>query len=52
MDPHIFADQDPGAQKLADPDPKHCVKVSKKGIYNFMAFSHATSDQNVLKLHF
>jgi len=27
MDPHIFADLDPGSQNLADPtdpDPKHC----------------------------
>ena len=30
MDPHIFADPDPGGQKLADgtdPDPKHCLKA-------------------------
>ena len=34
MDPHIFADPDPGSQNLADPtdpdptdpDPKHCLK--------------------------
>jgi len=29
MDPHIFADPDPGSQNLADPmdpDPKHCNK--------------------------
>ena len=30
MDPHIFADSDPGGQNLADPtdqdpDPKHCL---------------------------
>ena len=27
VDPHIFADPDPGSQNLADPtdpDPKHC----------------------------
>ena len=23
VDPHIFADPDPGSQNLADPDPKH-----------------------------
>ena len=31
MDPHIFADPDPGSQNLADPtdpdlDPNHCLK--------------------------
>ena len=29
VDPHIFADPDPGSQNLADPtdpDPKHCSK--------------------------
>ena len=26
VDPHIFADPDPGSQKLADPtDPQHCL---------------------------
>ena len=25
VDPHIFADPDPGSQNLADPDPKHCL---------------------------
>ena len=32
MDPHIFADPDPGNQNLADPtdpDPKHWVQVYK-----------------------
>ena len=31
VDPHIFADPDPGSQNLADPkdpDPKHCFKVN------------------------
>jgi len=30
VDPHIFADPDPGSQNLADPtdpDPKHCQQV-------------------------
>ena len=30
VDPHIFADPDPGSQNLADqtdPDPKHCPKL-------------------------
>ena len=32
VDPHIFADLDPGSQNLADPtdpdpDPKHCNKL-------------------------
>ena len=30
MDPHIFADPDPGSKNLADPtdpDPKHCFKL-------------------------
>jgi len=25
VDPHIFADLDPGSQNLTDPDPKHCT---------------------------
>ena len=32
MDPHIFADPDPGSQSLADPtdpDPKHCLNSAK-----------------------
>jgi hypothetical protein len=36
VDPHIFADPDPGSQNLADPtdpDPKHCEKHKKW--YNF-----------------
>ena len=33
MDPHSFADPDPGSQNLADPtdpdpDPKHCFKAN------------------------
>jgi len=28
VDPHIYADPDPGSQILADPtDPKHCLEV-------------------------
>ena len=28
VDPHIFADPDPGSQNLADStDPKHCWKI-------------------------
>ena len=35
MDPHIFADPDPGSQNLADPtdpdpDPKHCIFLIKE----------------------
>ena len=26
VDPHIFADPDPGSQNLANPDPKHWFK--------------------------
>jgi len=35
VDPHIFTDQDPGIQNLADPtdpDPKHCPKYTNKRI--------------------
>ena len=38
MDPHIFADPDPGSQNLAeltDPDPKHCLKEVLKGLWTF-----------------
>ena len=31
VDPHIFADPDPGSQNLADPtDPKHCKNIKIK----------------------
>ncbi len=32
LDLHIFADLDPnsGSQNVANPDPKHCVKLSKQ----------------------
>ena len=35
MDPHIFANPDPGSQNLADPadpepDPKHCSKANQR----------------------
>ena len=33
MDPHIFADPDPGSQNLVDPmdpDPKHCIRLTFK----------------------
>ena len=26
VDPHIFADPDPGSLNLADPDPEHCLQ--------------------------
>ena len=32
VDPHIFADPDPGSQNLADPtdpDPNHCLKLTE-----------------------
>ena len=35
MDPHIFADPDPGSQNLADPtdpDPKHCYLQNISGL--------------------
>jgi len=33
LDPHIFADQDPGSQNLADPDPKHCPPGSSTFLF-------------------
>ena len=33
MDPHVFADSDPGSQNVADPtdpDPKHCEEHKEK----------------------
>ena len=48
VDPHIFADPDPGSQNLADPtnpdpDPKHCLKL------RYLCFF--TNRQNYIKNH-
>ena len=39
MDPHIFADPDPGSQNFADPtdpDPKHCLELNFKCLYSIV----------------
>ena len=42
VDPHIFADPDPGSQNLADPtdpDPKHYYKVPSLDLKNIVYFA-------------
>jgi len=53
VDPHIFADPDPGSQNLADPtdpDPMHLNQSSNLKIFLFpfsLAFSHSTSSSAI-----
>ena len=46
VDPHIFADPDPGGQNLAnptDPDPKHCLEFR-----NLYLMNDVTKDCSIL----
>ena len=54
LDPHIFADPDPGSQNVADPtepDPKHCKNIMSRIITQGSCINRYFEDEVTLLLN-